>query len=77
MARRLTFEDLPVGACFAFEVASPVATRRKVDTHRTVIIPGGKRPLVVHEIDTPVVTKACPTSFGRRRKRRSTQKRSR
>lgn len=77
MARRLTFEDLPIGACFAHEAATPVATRRKVDTHHVVIIPGGKRPLVVHDLETPVVSKSCPTSFGRRKRRRNTKKRSR
>ena len=77
MARRLTFEDLPIGACFAFETSTKVATRRKVDERHTLTIPGGKRPLVMHEIDTPVVSKSCPTSFGRRRHRRNTKKRSR
>lgn len=73
---KLAFEKLPVGACFAFDASSRQATRRKVDASHTVIIPGGKRPLRVDDVDTRVYTKACPVSFGRRRKRRK-NKRSR
>jgi hypothetical protein len=65
----MTFEDLPVGACFAFEAATKHATRRKFDERHTITIPGGKRPLIMHDLDTLVVSKSCPTSFGRRRRR--------
>jgi hypothetical protein len=74
---RTTFEDLSVGECFAFDASSRQATRRKVDARHTLTIPGGKRPLIVDDIDVRVHTKACPVSFGRRRKRRKTKKRSR
>lgn len=68
-ARAPTFEQLPVGACFAFDAASKQATRRKVDAHRTIVIPGGKRPFYMDDIETRVHTHACPVNFGRRRKR--------
>ena len=67
---KATFAKLPVGACFAFEAGTKQATRRKVDAHRTLVIPGGKRPFYVDDLDTHVHERACPTSFGRRRKRR-------
>lgn len=73
---RVPFEDLPVGACFAFEASAKQATRRKVDERRTIIIPGGKRPLIMDDLETRVRAMACPVSFGRRR-RRSIKKRSR
>ena len=65
MARRATFEYLPVGACFAFDPETPRATRRKIDKRHTIVIPGGKRPLTVSDVDVPVRAMACPTSFGR------------
>jgi hypothetical protein len=78
MARRPAFEDLPVGACFAFDAGAKRATRRKVDAHHTILIPGGKRPMPLHDVETPVTPTACPTSFGRRKRRRnSTKKRNR
>jgi hypothetical protein len=70
MARRPAFGDLPVGACFAFDVGAKHATRRKVDARSTIVLPDGKRPLRVDDIDTPVSAMACPTSFGRRKRRK-------
>jgi len=72
---RFTFEELPVGACFAFDPSSKHATRRKVDERRTMVIPGGKRPFLVDDVETRVHLKNCPVSFGRRKRRRN--KRSR
>jgi hypothetical protein len=72
---RFTFDELPVGACFAFDPTSKHATRRKVDARSSIIIPGGKRPLRVEDIDTRVHLKTCPMPFGRRRRRKN--KRSR
>jgi hypothetical protein len=70
VARRPTFEDLPVGACFAFDAGAKRATRRKVDVRHTVTIPGGKRPMPVHDVEVPVTPTTCPASFGWRRRRR-------
>ena len=67
---RFTFEELPVGTCFAFDPSSKHATRRKVDERRTITIPGGKRPMLIDDIEMRVHLKTCPVSFGRRRKRR-------
>jgi hypothetical protein len=75
MARTL-FEELPVGSCFAFDASTKQATRRKVDERHTITIPGGKRPLRVDDVEMRVHTKACPVSFGRRRRRKK-NKRSR
>jgi len=72
---RTSFDDLPVGACFAFEAGTKHATRRKVDARHTIPIPGGKRPLIMDDLDTIVHARACPVSFGRRKRRRT--KRSR
>ena len=75
MARRTAFEDLPVGACFAFNPDAPRATRRKIDERRTIVLPGGKRPLRVDDVDIAVSAMACPVGFGRRRKRRKMKRR--
>lgn len=75
MSKRVTFEDLAVGACFAFDAGSKQPTRRKVDERSTIVIPGGKRPLRVDDVEMRVHEKACPINFGRRRRR--THKRSR
>jgi hypothetical protein len=72
---RVAFEDLPVGSCFAYEADTRQATRRKVDERRTIVIPGGKRPFHVDDVETRVHLKPCPVSFGRRRRRKN--KRSR
>jgi hypothetical protein len=77
MSRKTPFEDLPVGACFAFAPDAKQATRRKVDERHTVVIPGGKRPLIIDDVETRVHAMACPVSFGRRRRRRTNKKRSR
>lgn len=74
MARHV-FADLPVGACFAFEAATKQATRRKVDESHTVTIPGGRRPMRVDDVETHVFVKACPVSFGRRRRRQHKRRR--
>jgi len=75
MARRAAFFDLPIGACFAFESGARRATRRKVGERHTVAIPGGKRSMPVYDTEIGVTPTACPTSFGRRRRRKN--KRSR
>lgn len=73
-----TFAQLPVGACFAFDAESSRATRRKVDSRHTVNLPGGRRRMNVGDIDTRIHERACPTNFGRRRRRKSRKtKRSR
>ena len=77
MPKRIEFAELPVGACFAYDAGSKYATRRKIDERHTIVIPGSKKPFRVDDIETRVFTKACPVSFGRRRKRRTTKKRSR
>lgn len=77
MGKRIMFEELPVGACFAFEASTKQATRCKVGERHTVTIPGGKRPLRVDDIEMHVHAKACPVSFGRRRRRQRKNKRSR
>jgi acetone carboxylase gamma subunit len=74
VGKPVTFERLPVGACFAFDAGTKQATRRKVDARHTLTIPGGKRPLIVDDVDVRVHTKACPVSFGRRRKRRKNKR---
>jgi len=66
-ALRFTFRELPDGACFAFDPTAKHATRRKVDERHTIVIPGGKRPLVVDNAGMHVHLMTCPTSFGRRR----------
>jgi len=75
MARRPVFADLPVGACFAFDPGAKRATRRKVSERSTVTIPGGKRSMSIYDVEVGVTPTACPTSFGRRKRR--TKKRSR
>jgi hypothetical protein len=65
-----TFGALPVGACFAFSLTAKAPTRQKVDPRRTISLPGGKRPMVVSDIDITVAPMACSTSLGRARQRR-------
>lgn len=75
---RLPFEELPVGSCFAFDPNSKQATRRKVGERQTVTIPGGKRPMRIENVEALVTTRACPTGFGRtKRKAKRKAKRAR
>lgn len=74
MSKRIEFAELPVGACFAYDASSAKATRRKVDDRHTVVIPGSKKSFRVDDVETRVFTKACPVNFGRRRKRRRTER---
>ena len=71
MAKRLTFEDLPPGACFAYDPSARAATRRKVDERHTVVLPGGRRAFRVDDVEFHVVPKPCPTGLGRRHSRRN------
>jgi len=66
---RLPFEELPVGNCFAFDPSSKQATRRKIGERQTITIPGGKRPMRVENVEALVTTRACPTSFGRAKRK--------
>lgn len=79
MSKRTTFDRLPVGACFAYEPDTKHATRRKVDSVHTTLVPstGSKRSYRVDDVEMRVFEKACPVNFGRRRKRRRRNKRSR
>lgn len=70
MARGITFERLPVGACYAYESGTTRATRKKVDPKHVTIIPGGNRTYRVEDIEMRVHEKACPVNFGRRRRRK-------
>lgn len=76
MSKKTTFERLPVGACFAYEAATKHATRRKVDESHTMLVPStaSKRTYRVDDVEARVFEKACPVSFGRRRKRRRTKR---
>jgi len=77
VSKRTTFDRLPVGACFAYDAGTKQATRRKVDASHTALVPAtSKRSYRVDDIEMRVFEKACPVSFGRRRKRRR-NKRSR
>jgi hypothetical protein len=74
MARQATFEELPVGACFAFDEDAKKPTRRKVDAQHTVAVPGGTRPMRVGDVDVRVSALSCQVAFGRRRKRRKARR---
>lgn len=62
-----TFRQLPVGACFAFDAETITATRRKIDSGHTVVLPNGRRRMNVGDVDTRIHERACPVNFGRRR----------
>ena len=64
-----TFDELPVGACFAFEKKTKHATRKKVDRQNAIMLPKS-RPYKLDDLDTPVFPKPCAVTFGRRRKTR-------
>lgn len=70
-----TFRQLPVGACFAFDAETITATRRKVGSTHTIVLPNGRRRMNVGDVDTRIHERACPVNFGRRRRRK--KKRSR
>lgn len=74
MSKSVTFERLPVGACFAYSPSSKQATRRKVDERHITLVPATKREWRVDDVEMHVFAKACPVSFGRRRKRRRTKR---
>ncbi len=70
-SRSQVFADLPVGTCFAFSSQAVQATRRKVDARRVLVVPRGKRPLVVEDVEVAVHPKPCAMpGVGRRRRRR-------
>lgn len=59
-----TFERLSVGQCFAYSPTAKAPTRKKVDRSRALMVPGGKRPLRVEDVDVSVNPLEC-SSLGR------------
>jgi len=69
-APRFSFEELPVGSCFAFDVNAKKPTRRKVGDRHTVMLPDGQRKMAVSDVDTKVSVLPCNIGLGRGRRRR-------
>jgi len=57
----MTFNELPVGACFAFSPTARRATGKKTGTRSALLLPGG-RPTVVRMPNLPVRVMACRLS---------------
>lgn len=64
----MTFDELPVGACFTYSPSALRATAKKTGTNRALLMPEGK-PTVVRTPNVPVRLLACRfDGFGRKEK---------